>query len=161
MVGQVIPAIDKPAKPARLAQWLAQIRSRVRSMAPAQDRTAQIVRVRPTTLATERVWDPRLFPTQGGFRRFPASSPVRRSERASANYRACTKNRCPGCFLSRSWQVVASSQYRVWGSWAFPWLLPAPKEFFGHRAGVGPSALSYPRRFPERDSPRPLQSGPV
>ena len=72
-----------PLEPARLAQRLAQIRSRVRSMAPAQDRTAQIVRVRPTTLATERVWDPRLFPTQGGFRTrdSPRPSSQARSEK--------------------------------------------------------------------------------
>src|ERR1700733_16313931 len=88
------------------------------SMAPAQDRTAQIVRD-PIVDTGHRAWlpNPRLFPTQGGFRkRDLRCSLCQAGLRGHLTYpRACTKIRVRGCFLSYS-AGGGLLPCRVWGS---------------------------------------------
>ena len=88
------------------------------SMAPAQDRTAQIVRD-PIVDTGHRAWlpNPRLFPTQGGFRkRDLRCSLCQAGLRGHLTYpRACTKIRVRGCFLSYS-AGGSLLPCRVWSS---------------------------------------------
>src|ERR1700733_11164120 len=109
------------------------------SMAPAQDRTAQIVETRSSTLATEHgcLTLGSFLPKAVSGKRSAVLSLSGRSERASYLPPCLHKNPCPGLLpvlLCRSW---SSSLPRLGFLREIAWLLPVPKSSQKSREASG------------------------